>query len=87
MLDEDASGQEPLNKTARLLAGELGFITRTRIAFGLIGGVMLPALYLLTPTAALGMTSLALCVSGELLERYLYFTAVVTRKMPGGIGA
>lgn len=87
LLSEDATGQEPLNKTARLLAGELGFIARTRVACGLIGGVMLPALYLLTPVTTLALTALALCVSGELLERYLFFTAVVTRKMPGGIGA
>jgi len=85
--DEGASGQGPLNKTARLLAGELGFIARARIALGLIGGVLLPALYFLTPTTTLAVTALALCVAGELLERYLFFTAVVTRKMPGGIAA
>lgn len=87
LLDADTLGQEPLNKTARLLAGELGIFTRTRIAAGLIGGVMLPALYLLTPNTALATAALALCVLGELLERYLFFTAVVTRKMPGAIAA
>jgi Fe-S-cluster-containing dehydrogenase component/DMSO reductase anchor subunit len=87
LLSEDASGQEPLNKSARLLAGELGFSTRTRVACGLIGGILLPALYLLTPTPTLAATALALCVAGELLERYLFFTAVVTRKMPGAIAA
>ena len=85
LLDEETPGQEPLSKTARLLAGELGIFTRTRIACGLIGGVVLPALYLLTPDTTLAVTALALCIAGELLERYLFFTAVVTRKMPGGL--
>lgn len=83
--DEETPGLEPLSKTARLLVGELGVFARTRIACGLIGGVVLPALYLLAPGATLAVAAFALCVVGELLERYLFFTAVVTRKMPGAI--
>ena len=49
LLDEETPGQNPLSKTARLLVGELGFFARTRIACGLIGGVLLPAMFLLTP--------------------------------------
>ena len=85
LLDEETPGQNPLSKTARLLVGELGFFARTRIACGLIGGVLLPAMFLLTPGMTLAVTAFAFCVSGELLERYLFFTAVVTRKMPGGL--
>jgi DMSO reductase anchor subunit len=85
LLDEETPGLEPLSKTARLLVGELGLFTRARLACGLIGGMVLPALYLLTPGTTLAVAALALCVTGELLERYLFFTAVVTRKMPGAL--
>ena len=87
LLDDDTLGQEPLSKTARLLTGELGLFSRSRIVCGLVGGVLLPSLYLLAPSSALAIGAFALCVSGELLERYLFFTAVVTRKMPGAIAS
>jgi Fe-S-cluster-containing dehydrogenase component/DMSO reductase anchor subunit len=86
-LADDTLGQQPLSKTARLLAGELGLVTRFRVACGLSGGVLLPALGLLMPGSALAISAFALCVIGELLERYLFFTAVVTRKMPGAIAS
>jgi len=87
LVDEESPGQSPLSKTARLLAGELGLAARGRVACALIGGVFLPTLYLLMPTAAPAAGALALCVGAELLERYLFFTAVVTQKMPGGFSA
>jgi Fe-S-cluster-containing dehydrogenase component/DMSO reductase anchor subunit len=80
----------PLNKTALLLEGELGRVARARVGFGIIGGLILPALVLLpgeTTSAAikpLAVATLILCLSGELLERYLFFTAVAPAKMPGG---
>jgi len=83
----------PLNKTARLLDGELGVAARVRIAFGVVGGLLLPVLILLNHTngfesgARLAPAALVLCLAGELLERYLFFSAVTPVKMPGGVAA
>lgn len=84
----------PLNKTARLLAGELGLAWRARVACGVLGGVLLPAFAVLglaagAPTLPgwLAGGMVALCLAGEILERYLFFTAVAPAKMPGGIAA
>jgi len=89
----------PLHKTARLLEGRLGLMHRSRVALGLVGGILMPAVF------ALGMTSsrpaapgsllpfihaaliLLLSLGGELLERRLFFIAVQPVKMPGGIAA
>jgi DMSO reductase anchor subunit len=81
--DEETSGLPPLSKTARLLAGELGLVARTRIACGFLGGIAAPVMVLITSAPAAAFVALALCFAGELLERYLFFTAVVTRSMPG----
>ena len=93
LVDEDEFRLTSLNKTARLLAGQLGLATRIRIACGVVGGVVLPALLLLnqaagsTPTPCLALPALVLCLVGELLERYLFFTAVAPTGMPGGVAA
>jgi formate dehydrogenase iron-sulfur subunit len=91
LVDAETPVQTPLNKTARLLAGELNGFLRLRITLGTIGGLVLPLVALahlavgsmIQPLFA--MAILALCVAGEFLERYLFFTAVVTQKMPGGL--
>jgi formate dehydrogenase iron-sulfur subunit len=85
----------PLKRTALLMAGELGPTTLQRFAMGLVGGVVLPAVlagpYFLQPVsghtplfiaAAVGFSTILLVV-GELLERYMFFAAVVAPKMPG----
>ena len=89
LVDEETPAPTPLNKTARLLTGELGLLARVRVALTLVGGVLLPLVQLLgrTSSAPLVCAALALCVAGELLERYLFFTAVAPAKMPGGITA
>jgi Fe-S-cluster-containing dehydrogenase component/DMSO reductase anchor subunit len=84
----------PLKRTAVLMTGELGLATLARFYFGLIGGVLLPGLLLLEHrfapggyhplfTGAMVLLSLAVLLVGELMERYLFFTAVVAPKMPG----
>ena len=85
--DEETSNLPPLSKTARLLAGPLGPISRTRIACGLLGGIAAPLVILLTSAPPAAFAALALSFAGEWLERYLYFTAVVTRRMPGNPAA
>jgi hypothetical protein len=70
------------------MSGVLKQVTVRRFIFGLLGGVVLPALALsgvLPPVFAIGILPLALL--GELFERYLFFTAVIPPKMPGGIAS
>jgi DMSO reductase anchor subunit len=79
----------PLRRTASLMVGDLGLTTFQRFFTGIVGGIVLPLLMLwnreadglfyLLVTAATVVTATA----GELLERYLFFTAVVAPKMPG----
>jgi len=41
----------------------------------------------LVRVSAMALASLPLVLAGEVAERYLYFSAVVPLKMPGGIRA
>jgi DMSO reductase anchor subunit len=79
-----------LKRTALLMSGELARPTFGRFASGVLGGILLPAALLnstpeFSDTASLAITavSLALVLGGEILERYLFFAAVVAPKMPG----
>src|SRR5262245_4366869 len=88
----------PLKRTALLMIGELGPTTLQRFAMGIAGGIVLPLAlagpYLTPPAsghsplfAACAVSlSILLLLIGELLERYLFFTAVVAPKMPGALG-
>jgi formate dehydrogenase iron-sulfur subunit len=88
LVDEEAITQTPLNKTARLLQGKLNFRLRIRIALALGGGVVLPLVCLAqSQSSTLAVTAQFLCIAGEMLERHLFFTAVVTQKMPGNVAA
>ncbi len=90
LLDKEFS---PLKRTALLMVGELGEAMGIRFITGLLGGVVLP-LYFLISHPAPGLATLAVtcwilffALLGELLERYLFFTAVIAPKMPGGMNA
>jgi formate dehydrogenase iron-sulfur subunit len=77
-----------MKRTALLMSGVLKRPTVLRFVCGALGGIMLPALALvglLYPVFATGI--LAFLLLGELFERYLFFTAVVPPKMPGGIAS
>jgi DMSO reductase anchor subunit len=65
---------------------QLGLRTRLRFACGIVGGIALPGLSVVAvgATAVLAVAALALCFVGELLERHLFFRAVVPPRMPGG---
>jgi hypothetical protein len=63
-----------------------------RFLCGAFGGIILPAaLLIFSPllgshfVPVLAVAGFVLCLVGELLERHLFFTAVVAPKMPGGI--
>lgn len=81
----------PLNLTARLLLGELAEILTGRLLLGLVGGVLLPIAFVVQRpapgVATLGVTVwiMLFVMVGELLERWLFFSAAVPARMPGGI--
>lgn len=86
--DDDSSPRKP---SAKLMVGPLAGITIARFACGLLGGVALPLSVILAgqlwPDVAVfsvAVSALVLCLTGEVLERCLYFSAVVPWKMPGG---
>jgi DMSO reductase anchor subunit len=81
-----------LRKTAHLLSGVLRRQLGLRNALGLTGGILLPALALVGwtwghagTTAAVATLAWAASMGAEVAERYLFFTAVVRPKMPGGL--
>ena len=84
-----------LKRTAWLMTGALSNVTMARFAAGLLGGLAMPGLLLLSRVPAppgqgqdlvffvlVGML-FAACLAGELLERYLFFAAVASPRMPG----
>jgi hypothetical protein len=83
----------PLKRTAQLMTGELAEITTARFLFGVIGEVVLPLAFLVRQPApgfaTLGVTLwiMVFALLGELLERHLFFVAIVPARMPGGIGS
>jgi hypothetical protein len=86
----------PLKRSALLMTGDLSNVTLARFALGLLGGVILPTL-LASETAVLSIGAgsvqfgivtafmFVTCLAGELLERYLFFSACAAPQMPGGI--
>jgi DMSO reductase anchor subunit len=85
-----------LKRSALLMTGDLSNVTLARFALGLLGGAILPVL-LASEAAALSTDPVSLqfviltvfmfatCLAGELLERYLFFSACAAPQMPGGI--
>jgi Fe-S-cluster-containing dehydrogenase component/DMSO reductase anchor subunit len=87
------SGELCLKQTALLMVQELAEITTARFLVGVIGGVLLPIGFLVQRPApgfaTLGVTAgiMVFTLLGELLERHLFFTAIVPNRMPGGFDA
>ncbi|MBA3313119.1 MAG: dimethyl sulfoxide reductase anchor subunit, partial [Planctomycetaceae bacterium] len=81
-----------MRRTALLMLFALRRATTARFALGAFGGLALPLLArtadLETSTTLIAsgaILSFLLLLCGELAERYLFFTAVVRQKMPGGL--
>ena len=86
-----------LKRSALLMSGALAPVTRARFAAGLRGGLVMPGFLLLTrlpSNQAHGQDLVFIvlvamlftgCLAGELLERYLFFTAVASPTMPGSL--
>ena len=70
----------------------LANVTLARFCTGAAGGLALPLLLLYSRSSAdsprvvgIVIAAFSLLLAGEILERYLFFTAVVRQKMPGGL--
>lgn len=83
-----------LKRTAMLLSGDLGRSTWLRYLAGIIGGIALPAVVLMTVrsadvpapvSATLAAAALAAVVAGELIERSQFFRALASPRMPGDV--
>ncbi len=78
----------PLRRSALLLTGVLRPVAAARLGLGLLGGVILPLILMVTgPAPAAAWVAFGAVVLGELAERFLFFAAVVRPKMPGGLAA
>ena len=82
----------PLKRSALLMTGPLVRWTQARFACGLLGGVLMPLILrsligeVAPSSVSMLLTSAVLanaCLVGELLERYLFFAAVASPRMPG----
>ena len=90
-LDAQALLGDDDDQSAVLLQGDLRKVVGVRLGVTLagLGGVLLVTALASggpIPTAA-GVLALGLLVAGELVERWLFFTAVTGPKMPGGLPA
>jgi Fe-S-cluster-containing dehydrogenase component/DMSO reductase anchor subunit len=84
-----------LKRSALLVVGPLKGFSIGRLVLGVIGGIVIPAAYAAIPshdpiqfttTSAVFVGLMwAACLGGELLERYLFFSAVSNPRMPGGV--
>jgi Fe-S-cluster-containing dehydrogenase component/DMSO reductase anchor subunit len=86
--------QTPMKRSALLMTGDLATAAKWRFALGVFGGILLPAVWIwqVRENASTSNFSnvliagqFAFLLGGELLERYLFFTAVVAPRMPGGL--
>lgn len=73
-----------LAQTAGLLRGRFALLMRCRLACLVTGGLALPLLSLVNFSPIFAVSSCVLCFAGEVMERYLFFRAVVPPRMPGG---
>ncbi|QDT65193.1 DmsC/YnfH family molybdoenzyme membrane anchor subunit [Calycomorphotria hydatis] len=80
-------------KSAKLMLTRLKQVTLTRFASSVVGGVLIPLIAIAATgvphevQSVFSVVSLSAICLGELSERYLYFSAVVKQKMPGGLTA
>jgi formate dehydrogenase iron-sulfur subunit len=81
-----------LHRTALLLSGDLHVVTVWRAAGGIIGGIVMPLVLLADAASSrpsvpgaivVAGAALAASVGGELCERWQFFTASTSPRMPG----
>ena len=82
-------------RSALIMKNHLLNATRLRYLLGVTGGIILPLIIYLTATSSsatdnvnmllvLSSVSFLFALVGEFAERFLFFAAVVSKKMPGG---
>jgi DMSO reductase anchor subunit len=82
------AGWTNMKRTALLMAGDLKRAAIGRFVCGAAGGILFPLLGLSGLSGVVTVTAIfALLLIGETFERYLFFTAVIPPKMPGGIAS
>jgi len=83
--------EHPLAWSAGLMTGPLATPFALRVGCAAAGAALALCVPLTSASpglmAAMALASLPLVLAGEVAERYLYFSAVVPLKMPGGIRA
>jgi formate dehydrogenase iron-sulfur subunit len=78
------SGWGPDKRSASVMIRSCRRTLSWRFVCGALGGVIIPLLALASPLPiSLKVAGFALCFSGELLERSLFFSAVTPDRMPG----
>jgi formate dehydrogenase iron-sulfur subunit len=78
-----ANGTSLLEQAAGRMMGLFGLITRARLLLGILAvSLSVVGTFWSAPTVTLTAITLGLCLLGELLERYLFFRAVVAPAMP-----
>ena len=84
----------PLKRTALLMVGPLSNSTFARFAVGLLGGIAMPLLLInQIQTSRIGGVTMIMsvamifcaCLTGELIERFQFFAAVSSPRMPGNV--
>ncbi|MGO8701743.1 MAG: DmsC/YnfH family molybdoenzyme membrane anchor subunit [Limisphaerales bacterium] len=82
--DTDDVHWTELRRTAMLQRGRLRLILSARLFLALAGGVLIPfGLAVQAMAPGLAVLAFGLCLPGELMERYLFFTSVAPDRMPG----
>lgn len=81
-------------RSALLMVNHLSMATKMRFAFGVFGGVILPLIIYFSSMSKsatsspvvlyMAIGSFIFALAGELCERFLFFAAVVSKRMPGG---
>lgn len=82
-----------LKRSALLMIGPLSNVTLARFAAGILGGIVMPLMLMASQSDEFSRSSMSIlvvmlfvaCLIGELLERYLFFAAVASPRMPGAI--
>ncbi|MFO7179725.1 MAG: DmsC/YnfH family molybdoenzyme membrane anchor subunit [Pseudomonadota bacterium] len=81
--------QSPERRRAQVMLGDLRTVTVLRFTFSFVGGLLLPAVFLVKseqqPGPAWGLAMLVALVAGEVAERVLFFRAAPASRMPGGL--
>ena len=74
-------------RTSQLVLAELKKPLICRYLFGIVGGIILPLVVQTQGHPYLALVALLLLVFSELAERYLFFTGIVSHRMPGSVAA